>query len=95
MVGSGVVTGKAHSFVQNPIGLYAAGYGLSPRQGSIHEPGTLRTTVGPTRSGNRSAQRRYPEAHNCGYRDDHRPAASDTGNRAALACQQSDRFTHV
>ena len=62
MVGSGVVTGKAHSFVQNPIGLYAAGYGLSPHRGSIHEPGRLRTTVGRTGSGNRSAQRRYPRA---------------------------------
>ena len=35
------------------------------------------------------------ELHNCGYRDDHRPGASATGDRAALACQQSDRFTHV
>ena len=87
--------GKAHSAVQNPVALYAAGYGLSPRQGSIHEPGRLRTTVRRTRSGNRSAQRRYPRAHHCGYRDDHRPGASDTGDRAALACQQSDRFKHV
>jgi len=28
-------------------------------------------------------------------RDDHRPGPSDTGDRAALACQQSDRNTHV
>jgi len=68
---------------------------VSPHRGSIHEPGRLRTTVGRTQSGNRSAQRCYPRAHNCGYRDDHRPGASDTGDRVALACQQSDRFTHV
>jgi len=56
---------------------------------------SVRTTVGRTRSGNRSAQRLYPRAHNCGYRDDLRPAASDTGDRAALACHHSHRYPHV
>jgi len=80
---------------QNPVRLYAAGYCLSPRRGSIHALGRLPTTIGLRRCGNRSAQRHYPGAHNCGYWDDHRPGASDTGDRAALACQLSDRFTHV
>ena len=55
----------------------------------------LRTSVRCTLSGNRSPQRRYPRAHNCGYREDLRSGASHTRDRPALACQQSDQFTHV
>jgi len=95
MVRSGVVSGNGPSTVQNLVGLYAAEHGLLPRRGSIHEPGRLPTTVGRTQSDNHSTERHNPRAHNCGYRDDLRPGASDTGDTAALACQQSDRFTHV
>ena len=86
---------KAHRPVQNPVSLYAAGYGLSPRRCSIHEPDRLWTAVRRTRSGNRSALIDYVTAHNCGYRDYLRHGACDTGDQPALACQLLDQFMHV
>ena len=88
--------GQAHTSVQNPVSLHGAGYSLSPCRGSIHKRGGLWKSFGSTQpESNSSAQRYSPRAHNCGYRDKLRPSKSYTGDKPSLACQHSDRLTHI